>query len=123
MVGEVSNMSLDESTQRQYPRVSAENAVLIHRLGPAAEEKVAKTRQIGLGGVMISSGESLGVDSYLRLVITVENEMVEATGRVVWERSTDNGSFDVGVAFISVDTAHHERIFALMPDEPVGTEQ
>lgn len=116
-------MNVDESTRRKYPRISAENAVLIHRLGPAAGETVAKTSQIGLGGVRISSSESLGIDSYLRLVITVESEIVEATGRVVWERPTQNGSFDVGVAFISVDTVHHERILALMPDEPLSTEQ
>jgi len=109
-------MGPEQTTRRQFPRIPAENAVLIHRLGPAEQEALARTRQIGPGGVMISSVESLGIDSYLRLMITIEHEMVEATGRVVWENPADDGSFDVGVAFVSIDTAHHERIIALLPE-------
>ena len=61
---------------------------------------------------MISSVESLGVDSYLRLKLTIDAEEVEATGRVVWERSADDGTYDVGVAFISIDAAHSDTIMA-----------
>ena len=100
-------------TRRQYPRVPADNVVMIHRIGPADQEAMATTRQIGLGGLMITSVESLGVDSFLRLTITIGNEMVEATGRVVWERDAEEGEgFDVGVAFISIDSAHSDTILA-----------
>ena len=91
--------------------------MLIHRLGPAEQEALARTRQIGAGGVMVSSVESIGVDSFLRLKITIGNEMVEATGRVVWENPSDDGAFDVGVAFISIDSAHHERIMSLLKEK------
>ena len=101
-------------TRRQYPRVPTENVVMIHRIGPAEEKEMATALQIGLGGLMISSVESLGVDSYLRLAITIDNEVVEATGRVVWEKPTDDGAFDVGVAFVSIDSAHSETIMAQM---------
>ena len=73
-------------TRRQFPRIPAEDVVLIHRIGPAEQEEQTKVRQIGLGGLMISSVESLGVDSYLRLKLTIDAEEVEATGRVVWEK-------------------------------------
>jgi hypothetical protein len=63
---------------------------------------------------MISSVESLGVDSYLRLTITIEREVVEATGRVVWEKPAAEGAFDVGVAFVSIDSAHSDTILAQM---------
>ena len=99
-------------TRRQFPRVPAEDVVLIHRIGPAEQEEQTTARQIGLGGLMISSVESLGVDSYLRLKITIDAEEVEATGRVVWEKPAEDGSFDVGVAFISIDAAHSETIMA-----------
>ena len=69
---------------------------------------------IGLGGLMISSTESLGVDSFLRLKLTVEAEEVEATGRVVWEKPADDGTFDVGVAFISIDSAHSDTLMLKM---------
>lgn len=101
-------------TRRQYPRVPTENVVLIHRIGPAEQKEMATARQIGLGGLMISSVDSLGVDAYLRLAITIDNEVVEATGRVVWEKPAEDGSFDVGVAFVSIDSAHSETIMAQM---------
>jgi len=110
-------MTADQTTKRQFPRIPAENAVLIHRLGPAEQEALAKTLQIGSGGVMISSVEPLGIDSYLRLMITVGHEIVEATGRVVWQNPADDGSIDIGVAFVSIDTAHHDRIMALLAKE------
>ncbi|MCG6949419.1 MAG: PilZ domain-containing protein [Acidobacteria bacterium] len=97
-------------TRRQFPRVPSEDVVMIHRLGPAEEEEQTTARQIGLGGLMISSVESLGVDSYLRLKLTIEAEEVEATGRVVWEKPAEDGSFDVGIAFISIDAAHADTI-------------
>ena len=113
-------MSAEQPIPRQFPRIPAESEVRIHRLGPAEQEAFATTRQIGLGGILVSSVESLGVDSYLRLMISLENDVVEATGRVVWESSTDDGSYDVGVAFVSIDAAHRDRIMALM--SPLGAE-
>jgi hypothetical protein len=58
--------------------------------------------------------EPLGVDSYLRLKITIDAEEIEATGRVVWEKLArdGSGSYDVGVAFISIDSAHSDTIMA-----------
>ena len=99
-------------TRRQFPRVPAEDVVMIHRIGPAEQEEQTTARQIGLGGLMISSVDSLGVDSYLRLKITIDAEEVEATGRVVWEKPAKDGTFDVGVAFISIDAAHADTIMA-----------
>jgi len=107
-------------TRRQFPRIPAENVVMIHRIGPAEHQKMATARQIGLGGLMISSLEPLGVDSYLRLKITIDNDVVEATGRVVWERPADDGSIDVGVAFISIDSAHSDTILAQMWQADAG---
>jgi Tfp pilus assembly protein PilZ len=100
-------------TRRQFPRIPAEDVVLIHRIGPADQVEETMARQIGLGGLMISSVESLGVDSYLRLKLTIDGEEIEATGRVVWEKpAKDDDTFDVGVAFISIDAAHSETIMA-----------
>ena len=101
-------------TRRQYPRIPAENVVMIHRIGPAEQKEIGTARQIGLGGLMISSTESLGVDSFLRLKLTVEAEEVEATGRVVWEKPAADGTFDVGVAFISIDSAHSDTLMLQM---------
>jgi hypothetical protein len=101
-------------TRRQFPRIPTENLVMIHRLGPSEEPETATARQIGLGGLMISSNESLGVDSYLRLKIAVEAEEIEAMGRVVWERPGEDGGFDIGVAFISIDTPNSDTLIAQM---------
>ena len=99
-------------TRRQFPRIPAEDVVMIHRIGPEEEAEQTTARQIGLGGLMVSSVESLGVDSYLRLKLTIDAEEIEATGRVVWEKPAEDGSFDVGVAFISIDAAHSDTIMA-----------
>jgi hypothetical protein len=116
MVAEVSKMFEDEltPTRRQFPRIPAENVVMIHRLGPTEQPETATARQISLGGLMISSPEPLGVDAYLRLKVAVEAEEIEATGRVVWERPADDGTYDVGVAFISIDTDNADTLITQM---------
>lgn len=101
-------------TRRQFPRIPTENVVLIHRIGPSEQQGEATARQLGLGGLMISSLEPLGVDSFLKLKISIDADVVEATGRVVWERPADDGSYDVGVAFVSIDSAHSDTILAQM---------
>jgi hypothetical protein len=107
-------------TRRQFPRIPTENVVLIHRMGPEEQREMATARQMGPGGLMINSIESLGVDSYLRLMLTIDHEVVEAVGRVVWEKPGKEGGFDVGVAFVSIDQAHADRIMAEMVQAPPG---
>jgi hypothetical protein len=102
-------------TRRQYPRIPAENVVMIHRIGEGEQSGEGTARQLGLGGLMITSVEPLGVDSYLRLRISIDADLVEATGRVVWEKpAVDGEGYDVGVAFISIDSAHSDTILAQM---------
>lgn len=101
-------------TRRQYPRIPAENVVLIHRIGPGEQTGEGTTRQLGLGGLMVSSVEPLGIDSFLRLRITIDADVVEATGRVVWEKPAEDGTYDVGVAFVSIDSAHSDTILSQM---------
>jgi hypothetical protein len=101
-------------TRRQYPRIPAENLVMIHRIGPTEQRGKGTTRQLGLGGLMISSAEPLGVDSFLKLKISIDADVVEATGRVVWEKPAADGGYDVGVAFISIDSAHSDTILSQM---------
>ena len=115
-------MSEDEltPTRRQFPRIPTENVVLIHRIGPAEQREMATARQMGPGGLMINSIESLEVDSYLRLMLTIDHEVVEAIGRVVWERPGKDGGFDVGVAFVSIDAAHADRIMTEMVQAEPG---
>lgn len=101
-------------TRRQFPRIPTENVVLIHRMGPEEQREMATARQMGPGGLMINSIESLEVDSYLRLMLTIDHEVIEAIGRVVWEKPGKDGGYDVGVAFVSIDAAHADRIMAEM---------
>ena len=107
-------------TRRQFPRIPTENVVLIHRMGPEEQREMATARQLGPGGLMVNSIDSLGVDSYLRLMLTIDHEIVEAIGRVVWEKPGKDGGFDVGVAFVSIDGAHSDRIMAEMVQADPG---
>jgi hypothetical protein len=47
-------------------------------------------------------------------MLTIDHEVVEAIGRVVWEKPVKQGGFDVGVAFVSIDAAHADKIMTEM---------
>ncbi len=106
----------ENSQQRRYPRMPSENAVLVERLGETEGEEFVTTRTVGLGGCLLTSRESYGVGSLVRIMITIKHEVVKARARVVWEAWKADDRFEIGVEFLDLDDQDHERIAALFVD-------
>jgi hypothetical protein len=88
--------------QRRFPRVPAEKALLVKKIGDETSESLAKTRTVGGGGCMFVHHEPLGVGAHIELLISLPGRVVKTQGRVVWEVATDPGRVEVGVEFLSI---------------------
>ena len=88
--------------QRKFPRVPAEKALLVKRIGDDSSESLAKTRTVGGGGCMFVHHEPLGVGQRIELLISIAGRVVKAEGRVVWEEVGEPGSVEVGVEFLNI---------------------
>jgi len=108
--------------RRRYPRISSEHALLVRRLDVAENEAFAKSRTVGLGGLMFRSTEVYGDGSLLELLITVRGEVVTARARVVYETPVAEGGVEIGVEFVEMKLEDRKTLTDLfvppLDDEP-----
>lgn len=88
--------------RRRYPRIPSQNSVLVKRLGDDSLEGFTRTRMVGLGGCMFVSDQSMGVGSFLDLLISVKGSVAKALSKVVYERQFSGKEFEVGVEFVLI---------------------
>jgi hypothetical protein len=93
-------MDEDKQSKRRYPRVPSENVVLLQKLERGAEEELAKTGVIGLGGCMVVSKAAVGVGSLVSLMISVAGQVIKTEARVVWEQKKGPREFHAGLEFL-----------------------
>ncbi len=96
--------------QRKFPRVPAEKALLVKKLGGEASESLAKTRTVGGGGCMFVHHEPLGVGASIELLISLAGRVIKARARVVWEVVAKPGHVEVGVEFLSISAKDRKAL-------------
>ncbi len=99
---------------RRFPRVPAENALLVKKLGEEDSELLARTRSVSSGGCMFVHHEPVGVGTAVELFISLPGRVVKAQGRVVWEREKAPGSVEVGVEFLRVSPEDRRALEAAL---------
>lgn len=107
----------EDRQRRRFPRLASRHAVLVERLDESADERLATTRGVGLGGLAFVADRSYGAGAELRLRITVDHEVVSADGRVVWERE-EGDAWRVGVEFVRLGEGARGRLALLLADAP-----
>jgi hypothetical protein len=104
-----------ELPKRRYPRVDAENVVLVKRLGKTPLEGFTKTRVLGLGGCMLLSDEPLGVAAELEVLLSFSGRVVQTRGRVVYENPRGPAAYEVGVEFLDIPRDDREFLHGVLP--------
>lgn len=100
--------------RRRFPRVHADAPLLVSPGGGAPKEFfVADT--VSLGGLMFRSDKSFGRGSLLQLDLALGDRVVEASGRVAYERITVVGDLEVGVEFLRLSPGSADLLRALLP--------
>ena len=90
---------------RRYPRMVAEYVVAYRRRladGGESAQQLAKTRTLGLGGLMFESDQPLSQGDALVLEIVVGEHTVKASGAVVYTDRRGEGPWQNGVQFTEI---------------------
>jgi hypothetical protein len=106
---------------RRYPRVPAENALLVKKIGQEDSELLAKTRTVGVGGCMFVHREALGVGSAVELLISLPGRVIKAQGRVVWETVVGPDQVEVGVEFLRISPQDRQSLEAALSTHAAAT--
>ena len=108
--------------KRRFPRLPAEHAVLVKKLGADETEEFAKTRTVGLGGCMVIGDSPLGLGAGVELLISVRGGVIRAQGRVVYEIPKGENNVQIGVEFLRMATADLKLLQNLFEGEPAAPE-
>lgn len=101
-------MAEEYRERRRHTRMPCSYAVLLRKASEEDLGEPTRTSCLSLGGCRVASGTPLGRGTDLELLISLDLRPVSVPGRVVWERSRDDGRFNVGVEFTFL--GHDERI-------------
>ena len=102
--------------ERRFPRIPSKHVVLIQRLEEDAEEHLARTGGVGLGGCSVISNEPIGAGSFVRVLLSVAGDVVETEARVVYENTLDDGRIQIGVEFMRLSEDDTQRLEALFKE-------
>ena len=103
--------------QRRFPRIPAEKALLVKKIGDEASEALAKTRTVGGGGCMFIHHEPLGVGSGVELLISLAGRVIKAQGKIVWEVVTEPGHVEVGVEFLRISPRDKKTLESALAEQ------
>ena len=91
-----------ETPKRRFPRIPAQTSVLLRKLGGPLKGELSKTQAVGAGGCSFLHAEPQAEGSTLFLSILVGLDLAEAKVRVVYQRPTQDGAFEIGVEFLEI---------------------
>lgn len=101
---------------RRYPRMSAEYVVAFRRLLPDGGEtasQFARTRTLGLGGLMFETEAPLDRGETLRVEVVVGDRTVTATGTVVYVDRRGDGPWQNGVQFTAISEDDRDALLGV----------
>ena len=110
-------MAADYTNRRRFPRIRSENAVFVKKLGAESEEGFAKTRSLGPGGCMFVNPEPLGVGSIVEILIHTSTRVLQAVGRVIYEKKSGDAAYEIGVEFGSIPLEDQKLLNALFGED------
>lgn len=87
---------------RRYPRISAEYPLLAELIESETEGGFGLTNVVGLGGLSFVANRKFGINSKIKLTISIQSRVVEAEARIVYENPTENAKFEIGVEFTKI---------------------
>ncbi len=94
--------SAKDAERRKYSRIDTDQLISFAAVGAASG--LAQSRDVSLGGIRFEAvGCSLMVGDLLRVSFNVAEETIEAVGRVIWTRSLDPITAEVGLEFELID--------------------
>ena len=100
--------------ERKFPRLASHLSVLVRRMEQDGREELAQTRSIALGGCSFVTGEEIAKGALLELLIAVDQEVIRAEARAVYQRTLADGRRETGVQFMGLDGAAMRHIGNLL---------
>lgn len=96
---------------RYFPRMNVE-VLLSYRpeSSPESEAVVARTKTLGLGGLMLEAESAFEEGSLYRIDLVFGDEKMSVRAKVVYAIPTSDGSFDIGFVFEDLADAQRDEL-------------
>ncbi|MFK7984686.1 MAG: TIGR02266 family protein, partial [Sandaracinaceae bacterium] len=103
--------------ERAHPRANLSTTVRLR--SPTLAEFVERySEDISIGGVFVRTDEPMARNTLVKIEITVDEQEIQAVGRVMWRRAAKDASEEapagMGIRFIKLDAKDKARIRKLV---------
>jgi c-di-GMP-binding flagellar brake protein YcgR len=100
-------------SRRRFPRVSTDAVVLVTTVGDADAERLARTRNVSLGGCQVVVDGTLRRGTLVQVLVRVGDHVVDALGRVVYELR-QGGRVEAGIEFLYLSDGDRRQLEAVL---------
>jgi len=103
--------------RRRYVRVRSEVKLNLRLIGRPPKDETAAVRNLGTGGLLVSTQKPLAVGTRLQIQMAIESSGVEFSvgGRVVWnEFNAVTSRHEAGICFVGLDPTQRQNVTALV---------
>jgi len=90
--------------KRRFPRLKIDQPLFVEVLEERGTQGFSRTRTIGEGGCSFTSPHGIGYLSLMKLSIALQGKVIIADGRAVYQLSSGEGGYEVGVEFLRVSS-------------------
>jgi len=109
--------NMTKSDRRKHPRVKTRNQVsyvCIDDKENELAEGIGRTLDISQSGVLLETNDIVDSEYILIMTISLDSEILEIKGKVVYSRIKDSGKFLTGIHFMESRTKKLEIIKAFI---------
>lgn len=101
-------------TARKSSRLVESHSMLVRCLSPVEREGLHLIRDLGMGGCHFTSPHPFGLGARLDMAISVDQRVLQISGKVVREAKNGDCVFEVGVLFTEMDHRESEMLESLL---------
>lgn len=95
-------MGKEGSERRKYSRIPTDQVISFAPVDTS--QRLGVSKNVSSGGIRFEAvGCEVSLGETLRVTFNVDDQTIEAVGRVVWATETDPITLEVGIEFIEID--------------------
>ena len=97
---------MTDQEKRKNPRIDSHNLisyVCLDENGNQIGQGMGRTLNISEGGILLETHAPVDPQYIMSFTISLEDELMDIKGKVVYKKKRDDGKFESGIQFIDMD--------------------
>ena len=97
---------MNEVDRRKHTRVETNNLISYEskgKEGKIVSSSIGKALNISRSGIMLETTDPIETEYVSLMTFDLDNKLIEMTGKLIYCRETDSGTYQAGISFIGTE--------------------